>query len=511
MGRPAQRTALAALVLLACCAARTNAAHSHARGPLTRRLLGDVEGHALDEGSSIAQSEWTIVVGMACLFLVFTGSRALEHLQFSYLPEAGLAVLLGMAASAITWRGQESLMIEDMRFDFEFFMIWLLPPIIFEAGYNMNRRAFFENLLPTTLFAFGGTLISMAVVGGLVFGAGQAGMCHALSGLSALYFGALISATDPVTVLAVFQKLGVKSDLFSMVFGESVMNDAVAIVLSRTLLAFKTEDVTAQSLGLALLVFLEIFVGSLLIGVIYGILSSLVYKHMHMKNHDDALYLETAMIVTFAWGANYTAEALNLSGIVAILFCGIVMAKYTRDNLSEGARMLSARTFKVVALLAESFVFVYLGMAAFSYPIFHNTTWRLVLIALPACLLGRTQIYLFANLVNAWRRLRLHAQARPNGWCACLALKKNAQIPPQISFVYQHVMVFSGLRGGVAFAIAAVGYSHDDFHSNEDSLAIMQVCRRNLFIKNIIANGAQFLFGIAAHTRTMIFTAMKIF
>jgi len=72
-------------------------------------------------------------------------------------------------------------------------------------------------------------------------------------------------------------------------------------------------------------------------------------------------------------------------------------------------------------------------------------------------------------------------------------------------------MVFSGLRGGVAFAIAAVGYSHDDFHSNEDSLAIMQVCRRNLFIKNIIANGAQFLFGIAAHTRTMIFTAMKIF
>lgn len=96
-------------------------------------------------------------------------------------------------------------------------MIWLLPPIIFEAGYNMNRRAFFENLVPTALFAFGGTVFSTAVVGSVTYAAGQAGLCHPLGGLAALYFGSLISATDPVTVLAVFQKLGVKCDLFAMV------------------------------------------------------------------------------------------------------------------------------------------------------------------------------------------------------------------------------------------------------------------------------------------------------
>lgn len=96
-------------------------------------------------------------------------------------------------------------------------MIWLLPPIIFEAGYNMNRKAFFDNIFPTTLFAFFGTVFSAFVVAGILFECGKVGYTHPFGGLAALTFGSLISATDPVTVLAVFQALGVKVDLFSMV------------------------------------------------------------------------------------------------------------------------------------------------------------------------------------------------------------------------------------------------------------------------------------------------------
>jgi sodium/hydrogen exchanger 8 len=65
-----------------------------------------------------------------------------------------------------------------------------------------------------------GTLASAAIVGCVVYAAGQAGLCHPLGGLAALTFGSMISAVDPVTVLAVFQRLGVKADLFAMVFGE---------------------------------------------------------------------------------------------------------------------------------------------------------------------------------------------------------------------------------------------------------------------------------------------------
>ena len=93
----------------------------------------------------------------------------------------------------------------------------------------MNASSFFENIGPTMFFAFAGTFASTFVVGGLVWYAGQQGQCYPMGMLASLVFGSLISATDPVTVLAVFQKLGVKVDLFSMVFGESVLNDAVAI------------------------------------------------------------------------------------------------------------------------------------------------------------------------------------------------------------------------------------------------------------------------------------------
>ena len=91
----------------------------------------------------------------------------------------------------------------------------------------MDVKAFFANLGPTMLLAFGGTVLSTFVVGGLVFAAGQAKLCYPLGGLASLFFGALISATDPVTVLAVFTRIGVQRDVFAIVFGESVARRAI--------------------------------------------------------------------------------------------------------------------------------------------------------------------------------------------------------------------------------------------------------------------------------------------
>mmetsp|Transcript_12151 Transcript_12151/g.41265 ORF Transcript_12151/g.41265 Transcript_12151/m.41265 type:complete len:700 (+) Transcript_12151:36-2135(+) len=420
-----------------------------------------------DEELEVVTLKWGIVVGLLCLAITFVVSHKLEEMEISYLPEAAVAVITGIVASCIFYLCKpkeanapgekfDNIMLGDMQFDFEFFMIWLLPPIIFEAGYNMNRQAFFDNIFPTTLYAFLGTLLSTFVVGGIVWKAGQMGISHPIGGLAALVFGSLISATDPVTVLAVFQALGVKVDLFSMVFGESVMNDAVAIVLARTLLSFKSEPADTEHILLAVGLFCKIFIGSLLIGVAYGLISSLVYKYAGLNHHGEAVFVESVMVVSFAWGAYYTAEALELSGIVAILFCGIVMAKYTRDNLSAEAGVLTARGFKCVALLAETYVFVYLGMAAFAFPIFKHTTWKMVGVAILGCALGRLQIYIFSIFTNV-----------------CFRSGPNAKMP-KISATYMHVMWFSGLRGGVAFAISAVGYQNMDFPDNNDSLAIMQ-------------------------------------
>ncbi|KAJ1622177.1 Sodium/hydrogen exchanger family-domain-containing protein [Pavlovales sp. CCMP2436] len=409
-----------------------------------------------EEEIEVVALKWTIVVGLVCLILTFLIAHYLESLHFDYLPEAGVAVLLGIAASAIFKMAHGGMMMADMRFDFEFFMIWLLPPIIFEAGYNMNRKAFFDNIFPTALFAFIGTVMSAFTVAGFMVYAGEAGISHPMGGLAALTFGSLISATDPVTVLAVFQALGVKVDLFSMVFGESVMNDAVAIVLSRTMLSFKYAEINAVNIALAGVLFLKIFIGSTLIGVLFGMLSSYVMKHAHMSHHEDALFKESVLVAAFAWASYYVAEAYELSGIVAILFCGIVMAKYTRDNLSEQAQTLTSRTFKVVALLSETFVFVYLGMAAFAFPIWDHIGWATVAVALFACFVGRTHIYLFSYITNF-----------------CFRSGPDPAMPP-ITTTYMHVMYFSGLRGGVAFAISAVGFQNMDFPENGDSMVVMQ-------------------------------------
>jgi len=424
-----------------------------------------------EEEEKEIMTKWSYVVGITALFATLSIGFILESNHIYWLPEAGVGVLMGLfCALGAKLAGNEH-MLSSERFDFEFFMTWLLPPIIFEAGFNMNVAAFFDNAGPTVFFAFVGTFASTFIVGGLVFYAGQLGLCYALDGLAALTFGSLISATDPVTVLAVFQALGVKIDLFSMVFGESVLNDAVAIVLSNTLVSFLYVPVSQEAIIGAVLSFLQIFIGSMVIGIVAGMLSALVFKHMGLKHHEEIVFLEAALSFPFPWAAYFIAEALKLSGIVTILFCGIVMATYTRNNFSTKSVTLTAGAYKCIALVAETYVFVYLGMAMVTFPIFESTVWLLMVYALLACFVGRLHIYIGSWIFNCFRSTESH--------------------PPAITPQYMFVMWFSGLRGGVAFALASVSYGRMDFarhcggiETNDgvectgelnDSLAIMQV------------------------------------
>ncbi|KAF5303763.1 hypothetical protein FQA39_LY09836 [Lamprigera yunnana] len=120
-------------------------------------------------------------------------------------------------------------------FDPEIFFNIILPPIIFHAGYSLKRKYFFRNLGAILTYAIIGTTISSFVIGALMYGCVQlmpARMASSFTFLDTLYFGALISSTDPLTILAIFHDLHVDVNLYALVFGESVLNDAVAIVLS---------------------------------------------------------------------------------------------------------------------------------------------------------------------------------------------------------------------------------------------------------------------------------------
>lgn len=420
--------------------------------------IEDIVAEQAEEQEELAEGmkDYVIVAAFALLLVTYLVSFWLEERHCHVLPEAVVGVLVGMVAGGtiMFWHG--NLMVHLMGFNADFFFTFLLPPIIFEAGYNMQRTAFFKNIVATSFYAFIGTFVSTFVVGGICWYAGQLGLCHALGVLPSLVFGALISATDPVTVLAVFSSLGVDVDLFSMVFGESVLNDAVAIVLYRTLMGFKTAPFSGESVLQAIILFCTIFIGSFLIGMVLALMSSVVYKYLGHDHLDgEHVFLEAAVSVLFPWISYFLAEALHLSGIVAIMFCGIGMAHYTFNNMSPAAQILTRQMFKVMAYLSETFVFIYIGMSFFAFPIFDHLVLRFVAVAIIACFIGRV-LNIFPNsaLVNAFR--------------------SEGSIPAPVSFKFQFLMWWSGLRGGVAFAIAATSYAQNDFPENGDSLAILQ-------------------------------------
>jgi NhaP-type Na+/H+ or K+/H+ antiporter len=194
----------------------------------------------LMEGGDAAEKEEEEILlhyGFLLLTLLlvvgFLFGYVLEKKHFTYVHEAGGHLLLGVFAGLVlslmfghsheSETGQQHEMVKVAKFDTEIFFLVLLPPIIFEAGYNMQRRKFFANIGAICMFAFIGTLVSTVLIAGTVFYTSQAtgSATHGESaifaatsdgrpfnGLESCIFGALISATDPVTVLAVFGAMG---------------------------------------------------------------------------------------------------------------------------------------------------------------------------------------------------------------------------------------------------------------------------------------------------------------
>ncbi|XP_056132047.1 sodium/hydrogen exchanger 7 [Lampris incognitus] len=327
-------------------------------------------------------------------------------------------------------------MLRKVTFDPEVFFNILLPPIIFHAGYSLKKRHFFRNLGSIITYAFLGTAISCFVIGNLMYGVvklmqvvGQ--LTDKFYYTDCLFFGAIISATDPVTVLAIFNELHADVDLYALLFGESVMNDAVAIVLSSSIVAYQpsganTHMFDASAFFKSVGVFLGIFSGSFAMGAVTGVVTALVTKFT--KLHCFPL-LETALFFLMSWSTFLLAEACGFTGVVAVLFCGITQAHYTYNNLSEESTKRTKQLFEVLHFLAENFIFSYMGLALFT---FQNHIFSPIFIvgAFIAIFIGRaSNIYPLSFLLNLGRRHKIKGN-------------------------FQHMMMFAGLRGAMAFALA---------------------------------------------------------
>ncbi|KAM7326837.1 hypothetical protein ACRRTK_013204 [Alexandromys fortis] len=320
-----------------------------------------------EEQSSGMTIFFSLLVLAICIILV----HLLIRYRLHFLPESvavvSLGILMGAVIKIIEFKKLANWKEEEM-FRPNMFFLLLLPPIIFESGYSLHKGNFFQNIGSITLFAVFGTAISAFVVGGGIYFLGQGAaawaaasqkapdiefqkdpspvqlrsldcalLCVPVSILStyqwpsgelrkkAKYFafGSLISAVDPVATIAIFNALHVDPVLNMLVFGESILNDAVSIVLTKA----APEDITFA-------------------------LTSEPQKppgqHIDLRRTPS---LEFGMMIIFAYLPYGLAEGISLSGIMAILFSGIVMSHYTHHNLSPVTQILMQQTLRTVAFL----------------------------------------------------------------------------------------------------------------------------------------------------------------
>lgn len=360
----------------------------------------------------------------------------IKKYRFYFMPESSAALCVGLVvggiARAMTHNTQE---LKFISFKPELFFFLLLPPIIFEAGYTLRRKNFFRNLGTITAYAVLGTLISTFFVGYMVFACAGAGLIdvdkHNI--MEALLFGSLISAVDPVATLSIMGSPELNCDplLYSLVFGESVLNDAVAIVLFRTFQKYYDADVTEldeAQVGEATVAFLGVSIGSVFIGVLTGLVCSYIFRHTRIRDYPK---YEISLLFLFAYGAYAVAEAIELSGIMSLFFCGIILAHYNSYNLSKTSQTTAEEIFSSLACVAESFVFMYMGMGFFTNQ-FKRWDPTFIILAILFCLVGRAlNTFPLSALMN-------------------FGFRKVQKIPLRMQFV----MWFAGLRGAIAFALS---------------------------------------------------------
>ena len=382
-----------------------------------------LSGATLEKKNSFA-----IFFILCVLFFSIVLVYLLIKFHFHYLPESigivGLGALIGALFQMLNYFELADLKDEEMLSPTIFFLV-MLPPIIFESGYSLHKGNFFANLGSICTYAVFGTAVSAITIGCGLFVLGIADVVYPFTLRESLGFGALISAVDPVATLAIFQSIDVHPTLYMLVFGESVLNDAVAIVMCDSVINFDDSQSTTMAVLAGVGSFLLKFTVSAVIGVVFALALALILKYVQLNKVPS---LEFCTVGLFAYGPYFLADGLSYSGIMAILSSGIVMSHYAHFNLSPVTQITVQQTFRTFAFLAESCVFAYLGMAIFSFS--HSFKPAFVIWTLILCLVGRAiNIFPISVVVNKFREHK-------------------------IDFKKQFIMWFSGLRGAIAFSLA---------------------------------------------------------
>ncbi|KAI6652344.1 Sodium/hydrogen exchanger 1-like [Oopsacas minuta] len=437
----------------------------------------------------------TIFILLAILAKLIWHLSKLEKFTSNF-PESCMLIIIGIVFGylilGISHLTDNADYIRDISFTPTLFFLVLLPPIVLEAGYFMNNRALFENALTIALLAFVNTFWNAFGLGFVLYGFSHVPIMDTylvssrLTIPSALLFGTFISAVDPVAVLVVFEEVHVNKLLHILVFGESLFNDAVTVVLFNVLLEFANVPLNpigehpvelniSEASGCnidrdpvpfqwydILFGFLKFFIvniGGVLIGVVIGYLTCFITRFT-----DHIRVLEPMFIFAMAYFAYLAAELFELSGIISMIAVAITMKHYVEANISHKSHNVVKYGIKMFAVVSETIISLFIGLYTANLEILSHWDVGLTLITLVGITLFRVSgIFAISTFVNLYR------------------VKK-------ITFKDQFIMSYSGLRGAVAFGLALISYSEvESFDEHSQTCAGDEILARKHFVTTTLA------------------------
>jgi CPA1 family monovalent cation:H+ antiporter len=341
----------------------------------------------------------TLIIGL--LLVVSLVAMAVRRLRVPY------TVALVIAGLAITF--QSAVQVELTP---ELILALFVPPLVFEAAFHLNFSDLRRNLPGILLLAVPGVVLTTLIVGGLL------SLALPLGITSALVFGALIAATDPLAVVSLFRKLGVPKRLAVLLEAESLFNDGTAIVLFNLMLAIALTS--RFDLVGSLLDFVRVAAGGILVGLALGWIIARLIERV-----DDYL-IETTLTTVLAFGAYLAAEKLQLSGVLAVVAAGLVNGNISPRGMSPTTRIVLFNFWEYVAFLANSLVFLLIGLKV-NIPALVQA-WQPILVAILAVLAARVVVVYGLSWISN-------------------------RIAEPIAASWQHVLSWGGLRGAICLAL----------------------------------------------------------
>ncbi|MGR8929565.1 MAG: cation:proton antiporter [Gammaproteobacteria bacterium] len=355
------------------------------------------------------------ILGFLTLAMIMAGSG-----QRLRLPYTVLLVLAGLAINVLAPSSPFTESIQEFHLTHDLVLFVFLPALIFESALSLDARALMKNLVPVLIMAIPGMLVSGLLVAlGLV-------MSLDISPLVALLFGALISATDPVAVIALFHELGAPRRLTVLVEGESLFNDATAIVLFNILLGFVLSGQfdPAESLS-AIGEFIRIFFGGTLLGCIFGILMSELIVRLGQSERSVTIVL-TLIMAYFSF--IIAEEGFHISGVMSTLSAAICLTIFGLPRLGGETEHGIRETWNVMVLIFNSLLFIMIGLSVHVSSL--ASYWQAILWAALAVAIARAvSVYGLIPMTTCCFRL------------------------PQIPLASRHIMWWGGLKGGLAIAV----------------------------------------------------------